>query len=194
MQTTPKRCSLEELRLRQGASPCPAAPGGLLGYTPKLLVGCGCAAQGSCEFKVAGNSALVRGTNKTGAAKTRDPGRCPLVHTRIHAGSHHQQPPASSALLHHPPMADHQAEAARSRKEPRFAPRSPRAPTVEALWKKSHPYISWGEGVAGQGPHLFRFSPTSTGYLALAQPPSTAVGGASVHPSPAQGTRGSPTL
>jgi len=50
--------------------------------------------RGSCEFKAAGSSAQVRTTNETGVANIRAPGRWPLVHARIHAGSHCQQPPA----------------------------------------------------------------------------------------------------
>lgn len=137
----PERCSLE------GQSP-PARSISQPGrarkpcYMPELFPGRGRTAKASCEFKATGSSVLVRNTEETSTAKIRDLGRGPVVHARICTWSCRQQLPAPSTLLCCLPITDHRAGAARSRKEPCIGPWSLRAPTIKALCKESHPYIS----------------------------------------------------
>lgn len=76
-EATPKRCSLEWLSPRHGASPSPVAPGAPSATSPSLFPDTAMQPGGSCEFKATGTSAFVRNTKVTGFAKIKDPGRQP---------------------------------------------------------------------------------------------------------------------
>lgn len=155
----------------------------------------------SREFKATGSSALGGNTKETGIAKIGDLSRRSLVHTMIRAWSCHQQAPAPGTLPHCLPITDHRAGAAQSRKEPSFGSQSLRASTAKSLCKESHPYLSRKGAVTRQanpcrqGPYPFHFSPTSSGYHTLTQPPSIATGGALTLPiAHSRGTGGTLTV